>query len=65
MYKMKDQAFRITETTKQEYLDWCKQNNRPSYKQESKREFFNRIRTFRLCRDSVTGKLVIKRGKKQ
>ncbi len=61
---MKDQAFHITKTTKEEYLEWCKQNDKPSYKQETKNEFFYKIRTMRLVRDSATGKLIIKRVKK-
>lgn len=61
---MKDQAFHITGVTKDEYLDWCKQNDKPSYKQETKKEFFYKIRTMRLVRDSITGKLVIKRIKR-
>lgn len=61
---MKDQAFKITNTTREEYLEWCKTNDKPSYKQESKHEFFYKIRTMRLVRDSTTGKLVIKRVKK-
>ena len=60
---MKDQAFCITETTKQEYLDWCKKNNKPSYKLESKKEFFARIKEGKLVRDSATG-LLVKRVRK-
>lgn len=60
---MKEQAFYITGTTKEEYIDWCKETHRATYKQASKREFFNRIRTGKLCRDALTGKLVAKRVK--
>lgn len=61
---MKLQAFYITGTTYEEYLAWCKENNRPAYKQSSKREFFTKIRIGKLCRDNITGKLVNKRPRK-
>ena len=60
---MKQQAFYITGTTYDEYVAWCKENSKPTYRYASKQEFFRRIRTGRLCRDSVTNKLVVKRVK--
>ena len=60
---MKDQAFYITGVSKKEYLDWCKDNKKPSYKAATKRDFFERIRQGKLCRDAISGKLVVKRVK--
>ena len=60
---MKDQAFIICGVTEKEYLDWCEKNNKKAYKQSTKADFFARIRSGRLARDSITGKLVVKRIK--
>lgn len=60
---MKQQAFYITGTTYEEYVQWCKENNKAPYKYATKRDFFARIRSGRLCRDNLTGKLVVKRAK--
>lgn len=57
---MKDQAFAITKTTRDEFSAWCKENKLPSYTVESKREFFMLIRKGELVRDSETGELVRK-----
>ena len=57
---MKDQAFAITKTTRDEFDRWCKENKLPSYKIESKREFFTLIRKGELVRDSETGEIVRK-----
>lgn len=60
---MKQKAFYITGVTIAEYEAWCKETHRPPYRFASKQEFFYRIRTGKLCRDSITGKLITKRAK--
>lgn len=55
-----NQAKMLVGITEKDYLDWCKENNKPSYKTSSKAEFFKRIRNMQLVRDHMTGKLVKK-----
>lgn len=54
------QAFALAGVTLAEYKRWCKDNKKAAYKQETKEDFFARIRDGRLVRDARTGKLVKK-----
>lgn len=60
---MNKQIYRVIGVTEKDYLRWCEENNKPSYKQETKREFFERIREDRLAKDKFTGKLIRKNRK--
>ena len=37
------QAFLFLGVTEEDYINWCKENNRPAYKNSSKREFFKQV----------------------
>ena len=62
---MKDKAFTITNTTKEEYLKWCKDNNLPSYKVSSKQKYFALIKDQKLVKERSTGKLLRKRPRRK
>lgn len=49
---MSNNAFVITGVTKEEYIKWCKENKKPSYKTETKKEFFSKIQQGKLIKDS-------------
>lgn len=57
------QAFILAGVTINEYKQWCKEVNKPAYKQSTKEDFFARIQDGRLVRDA-SGKLVKKYRKK-
>ena len=51
--------------TREEYIEWCKENNFPSYKKSTLSEFFARIREGRIIRDQRTRKLINKHAPKK
>ena len=58
------QAFKLADVTEKDYLTWCKENKKASYKPETKADFFARIQDGRLIKDIKTGKLIKKYRKK-
>lgn len=54
------QALELVGCTVEDYLQWCRDNNQPSYKETTKKEFFKRISENRIVRDSSTGLLINK-----
>lgn len=58
--KINKQAFQLAGVSEAEYRKWCKENKKPYYKAETKAEFFSKIQSGRLVKDS-DGKLVKKR----
>ena len=56
---MSKQIRRWVGVTEAEYKAWCKENKKPSYKPETKADFFARIQDGRLVRDA-NGKLIKK-----
>lgn len=54
---MNKQLFKEVGIKEEEFLDWCKQNQKPSYKRETKEEFFKLIRENKLIRN-FDGKIV-------
>lgn len=56
---MNKQIFEAVGVTEQDYLDWCKRMNKPSYKKKTKEDFFARIADGRLVKDAH-GKLIRK-----
>jgi predicted HicB family RNase H-like nuclease len=61
----KEQAYRITNTSEEEYLEWCKLTGEPSYKTETKKKFFSLILSNKLVRDNRTGKLIRKKPRRK
>lgn len=59
---MNKQIYALYGVTQNEYLAWCKEVKKPSYKLVTKRDFFARLQDGRLVRDEKTFKLV-KRNK--
>lgn len=56
-------CFDLVGVTEKDYIAWCRENKKPAYKVESKREFFRLIQAGRLIKDTSTGKLIkYKRG---
>ena len=55
------QALDMAGCTVEDYITWCKNNNKSSYKQSTKVEFFEKIADGRIVRDSQTGELINKR----
>lgn len=62
---MKQQSFRLTGTTEQDYETWCAETGNPAYKKESKEKFFNLVINKKLVRDEITGKLIRKHPRKK
>lgn len=56
---MNRQLNRYVGVTETDYKNWCKENGKPSYKPETKADFFARIQDGRLVKDA-NGKLVKK-----
>lgn len=56
---MNEKAFSLAGVTQDDYKKWCKENHKASYKPETKREFFAKIQSGRLAKDS-SGRLVRK-----
>lgn len=50
------QSQKLVGITEQDFLDWCKENKKPSYKISTKREFFRNIEDGKIIRDE-NGKL--------
>ena len=57
------QALDIAGVTYEEYLQWCKENNKFPYKKKTRKEFFMRIKDDRIVKDGKTGQLINKRPK--
>lgn len=55
------QALAIVGVTIDDYLEWCLNNNKASYKNETKKEFFTKIKEGRIVRDNATKKLITKK----
>ena len=49
---MNRQLFETAGVTEEEFLNWCKQNKKPSYKKEVKEEFFQKIHDGKLVKNS-------------
>lgn len=56
---MNKQLFQEVGITEADYKKWCKDNKKPSYKSETKEEFFARIQDGRLVKDK-SGNLIRK-----
>ena len=52
------QALELIGCTVEDYLQWCKDNSFPSYKENTKKEFFKRINENRIVRDTESGLLI-------
>ena len=48
---MNKQILDILGITEDDYLNWCKMNNNPSYKSEVRTEFFAKIQDGKLVKD--------------
>ena len=60
---MNHQIFKLLNITEEEYKDWCKSNNLPSYKIATHQLFFEKIQSGLIVKDIKTGKLIEKRRK--
>ncbi|MDD7037761.1 MAG: hypothetical protein PUI63_00855 [Alistipes senegalensis] len=49
--------------TEEEYKEWCESQSLSAYKVSTKQEFFSKIQSGQIVRDSKTGKLIEKRKK--
>ena len=58
--KINNNALKLWNVTMDDYLAWCKENKRASYLTKTKKEFFSKLRSGRLVKDS-NGHLVKKR----
>ena len=56
--KINKHAFELVGVTIEDYVIWCEENNRASYKAKTKKEFFEKIRNNQIVKDSKKGKLV-------
>lgn len=61
---MNRQIFRMLGISEEEYKEWCSNNYLVAYKISTKQEFFDKIQSGQIVRDSNTGKLIEKRKKK-
>ncbi len=55
--KINKQAFELIGVTLEDYLEWCKDNNKPSYAKKTKVKFFDLVKSKQIVRDKDTGKL--------
>lgn len=51
--------------TRQDYYNWCKQHNKPFTNKDVVSDFFYKLRTERLVKDEITGKLLVKRPRRK
>ena len=56
--KINKHAFELVGVSIEDYVLWCEENNKPSYKPKTKEEFFRKIRSNQIVRDTKQGKLV-------
>lgn len=63
--KISMHALDIVGVTPLEYIEWCEENGKASYKEATKIEFFSKIKKGMICRDKKTGKLINKRPKEE
>ncbi len=56
--KINKHAFELVGISLEDYILWCEDNNKPSYKAKTKEEFFKKIRNNQIVRDTKKGKLV-------
>ena len=61
--EMNRQIFRMLGITEEEYKEWCESQSLSAYKVSTKQEFFSKIQSGQIVRDSKTGKLIEKRKK--
>lgn len=57
-------ALKLYNVTEEDYVNWCKSKNKASYKTSVKEDFFWRLRTGRLVKDS-SGKLIVKKPRRK
>ena len=55
------QALDIAGVTYEEYLQWCKDNNKIPHLKKTRKDFFARIKDDRIAKDKKTGQLINKR----
>lgn len=48
---MNKNAFDLAGVDEMEYYKWCRENKKPAYKTETKREFFGKIQEGKLVRN--------------
>lgn len=61
--KINKNALKLVGVSLEDYLTWCEENHKPSYKLSSKQEFFNKINDKKLVKNN-DGKLIKKRPRK-
>lgn len=59
---MNEKALEIAGVSKDDFLQWCADNHKPAYKKSTKTEFFRKIQTRQIVRNTQTGKIVNAEG---
>lgn len=60
---MNKQIKTLTGVTEEDFIKWCKENNKPVHSTYTRQYFFERIVDGRLVKDSRTGKIVRRKRK--
>lgn len=61
---MNKQIEHLVNVTNEDYLKWCKENNKAHYMPKTRADFFAKVQDGRLVKDSKTGKIVKRKVKK-
>lgn len=64
IHYLNNQIKKLYGVTEEDYIAWCLSNNKPRSYKTSVIKFVEKLRTGRLVRDTSTGKLVVKRPRK-
>ncbi len=58
---MSNQRINLIGVSDSDYRKWCKENNKPIHKKETKEEFFAKILNGKIAKSKRTGELVKKK----
>lgn len=64
IHYLNDQIKQLYEVTEEDYIMWCLKNDKQRSYKTSVAKFVEKLRTGRLVRDTTTGKLVVKKPRK-
>ena len=64
IHYLNNQIKQLYDVTDEDYISWCLKNNKQRSYKSSVSTFVEKLRTGRLVRDTATGKLIVKKPRK-
>ena len=65
IHYLNNQIRKLYGVTEEDYMQWCLKNNKQRSYKSSVAKCVEKLRTGRLVRDTITGKLVVKKPRKK